>query len=197
MTIVHPEKNRAIVEELSEKLIITIPVKRNWFVFLFLTFWLCAWAMGEIAVLGSLLGGAGFALLKSKEIDPGAIPAGLFMLIWLCGWTVGGIFAIAIWLYQLKGKEIIVRDRQFISHKRDFVIYQRAKEYMNDHIQNLRVSATAGSIFNMSPERALEFWGVGGGPLSFDYGAKTIRIGSGLDEAEAKPIIELLSKYGI
>ncbi len=33
------------------------------------------------------------------------------------------------------------------------------------------------------------FLGISGGQLAFDYGAKTVRFGIGLDEAEAKQIL--------
>ena len=39
-------------------------------------------------------------------------------------------------------------------------------------------------------------WGKGEGVIAFDYGAKTFRFGSGLDEAEAKMIlIEIAQRY--
>ncbi len=37
---------------------------------------------------------------------------------------------------------------------------------------------------------SLYFWGVGGGTIAFDYGAKTYRFGAQLEEAEAKQIIQ-------
>ncbi len=41
-----------------------------------------------------------------------------------------------------------------------------------------------------------QFWGVGQGIITFDYGAKTFRFGSGLDEAEAKMILsEITQRY--
>jgi hypothetical protein len=42
----------------------------------------------------------------------------------------------------------------------------------------------------------MQFWGIGGGPIAFDYGSQTVRIGSGLDEAEAREIVkELRSRH--
>jgi hypothetical protein len=36
-------------------------------------------------------------------------------------------------------------------------------------------------------------WGVGGGALAFDYGPRTYRFGSGLDDAEAREVLEALA----
>ncbi|MDB5048263.1 MAG: hypothetical protein JWO30_1334 [Fibrobacteres bacterium] len=195
MAIVNPEQSRVSIEEFADRVVVSIPVKRNWFLLLFLGFWLCGWAMGEFGAIASIVGGAGWFLSKTKPIEHAMIPGGLFLLFWLGGWTVGGVFAIGSWLYQLKGKEIIVRDDRFISHKRDFVIFKRSKEYLNGHVKSLRVSTGSGNIFNASPERMFEFWGMGGGSIAFDYGSKTIRMGSGLQDAEVNPILEALSKF--
>jgi hypothetical protein len=194
LSIVLPEKSRTVIEERDGEIAVTIPSKRNWFIFLFLTAWLCGWAMGEITVGGMVLGGAVGIVAKHQEIHGAPIPAGLFMIVWLCGWTIGGFFAIAIWLYQLKGKEIISRNDRTLKHVRDFVVYKKTKEYLNEHIKEIRISSPTGGIFNMSPDRAFEFWGISGGSISFDYGAKTIKMGTGLDEAEAKPVIDRLQK---
>jgi len=38
--------------------------------------------------------------------------------------------------------------------------------------------------------------GIGGGPIAFDYGFKTVRLGSGVQDAEAREIVkELRSRY--
>ena len=39
---------------------------------------------------------------------------------------------------------------------------------------------------------ALQFWGIGGGLIAFDYGAKTFRFGAGVEEAEAQGIVTRL-----
>jgi hypothetical protein len=63
------------------------------------------------------------------------------------------------------------------------------REYSAEHIKALRISTNmnANDIFGWS--RAGRFYGLGGGFIAFDYGSKTINIGSGIDEAEAKQIL--------
>ena len=72
---------------------IEIPTKRNWFVILFLGFWRCGWAAGELMVPTKLLTGS----------DPKAPAA--FMLAWLGGWTIAGAAAITIFVWMLAGRE--------------------------------------------------------------------------------------------
>jgi hypothetical protein len=40
----------------------------------------------------------------------------------------------------------------------------------------------------------MRFWGIGGGLIAFDYGAKTFRFGASLDEAEAQDIVKELNR---
>lgn len=40
----------------------------------------------------------------------------------------------------------------------------------------------------------LEIWGLGGGSIVFDYGARTHRFGSKLDEAESRQLADLLRR---
>jgi hypothetical protein len=38
----------------------------------------------------------------------------------------------------------------------------------------------------------MSFWGIGGGLIAFDYGAKTFRFGASVDESEARDIVSEL-----
>jgi hypothetical protein len=54
-------------------------------------------------------------------------------------------------------------------------------------VKHLRVEPL--SLFPTDMGAALRFWGIGGGPIAFDYGSKTLRFGAGLDDAEARDVI--------
>jgi hypothetical protein len=42
----------------------------------------------------------------------------------------------------------------------------------------------------------MQCWGPGGGRFAFDYGAQTVRLAGGIDEAEAREIVgELKSRH--
>lgn len=57
---------------------------------------------------------------------------------------------------------------------------------------NLRVEQPRFSPFDVSS--ALQLWGIGGGVIAFESGGKTHRFGAGLDEAEAKQVVESLKR---
>lgn len=90
-----------------------------------------------------------------------------------------------IWLRLIKGFEVIkISGNSFILEKK-IPFWTRSKRYNLENVKALRISNTTASIWNMP-----------GGSLSFDYGAKTVRFGIGLDEAEARMIlIDIQQKY--
>lgn len=189
-----PPLPRFSVETLETGTCITIPSRKNWFAIAFLGFWLMGWAFGEIAVLG-VVGTSIFAALSGKatEASAGFLGVSGFLLIWLAGWTVGGGFALYTFFWQVAGKEVIEVSNSAITIAQKIFSFSRPKEYESTHIQALRVSPPIQSMF--SPwSNAGRFWGIGDGLIAFDYGAKTYRFGSGLDEAEAKMILSEITQ---
>ena len=84
MAFVSPPAMRSTIEERDGQLIVTMPVRRNWFVFLFLSFWMCGWVIGEcVGILGVL----GFLPKSNGPAEPA------FLVLWLVAWTVGGLVA--------------------------------------------------------------------------------------------------------
>ena len=143
--------------------------------------WLCGWAVGEVVVPMQFLAG--------KIKDTGGQ---IFTLAWLGAWTVGGCLAIYAWLWNIAGKEMIAINAQILSIRRNLFGLGRTQEYEMRNVQSLRV---AHQSLNPADFRyALQFWGVGGGSISFDYGAKTYRFGNALDEAEAKMLVEEINQ---
>jgi hypothetical protein len=182
MAKVIPSKERAIISTRPNGLEIVIPSKKNIFLILFLSAWLVGWAVGEVSVPTQFIKGVK---------DTSAL---IFLSAWFIAWTIGGGFTIYIWLWNISGKERITINNLSLIVKRELFNHGREKEYEITHISNLRVSAQPFNPFNFSA--SLQFWGVGGGVLAFDYGARTYRFGSGVDEAEANHIIERIkSQY--
>jgi hypothetical protein len=175
MVKVKPSKPRATITSGPKGLEIVIPAKRNVFLILFLSVWLVGWAVGEVTVP--------MTFFKCNT----QASALMFTAVWLVFWTIGGAFAIYVWLWNLAGKERVTINNVSLIVKHDLFSYGREKEYEVSYISNLRVSPQPFSPFNFSA--SLQFWGVGGNVIAFDYGAKTYRFGS-LDEAEAAQIIE-------
>ena len=197
MSIVKPPTAIHTIIKQDDALDIMIPTTKKWLQIVFLSFWLIFWAFGEIAVLGIFLVNifrglsAGFAQVATAR------PPALFLFIWLIGWTIGGSFAVYAWSWQLAGKEKIFVNHEGFTISRQVFKFSRSKKYVDTHITGLRVSPESFNPFDWS--KGLRFWGVGGGVLAFDYGAKTFRFGNGIDEAEAKQIFNqiqlLFPKY--
>lgn len=179
MVKVEVGKGRGQVERTATGLKITIPAKRNIFVVLFLGFWLIGWSFGEVAVLIQV-----FSAEKAPKI---------FLFAWLGGWTVGGVFAIYAWLWNIKGKEIINITRSELQHIHQLPIYKRSKEYDLSSITNLRAQEQNISIFGS--RNGMEFWGISGGSIAFDYGRSTHKFGAQLDQAEAAHIINEIKQF--
>jgi hypothetical protein len=173
-----PAAPRATSRHTQDGLEISIPAKRNFALVLFLGAWIVGWSFGEIFVTRELLIG--------HDAAPKA-----FMGAWLVMWTIGGACAIYTWLWTLKGREIILLRPDALVIKRDLLGFGWPKEYDIQHAKNFRVAPMSMNPIDFAS--ALNFWGVGGGPIAFDYGAGTVRMGSGLDEAESRSVVTQLT----
>jgi hypothetical protein len=170
---------KASVFDTPAGLVINIPGAKNWFLILFVGFWLCGWLFGEYSVI--------------RELATGKTAAGasLFMVGWLGAWTVGGGAAIYFWLWNLTGHEIVSLTPTSLAIRRDVLGFGRSREYDLPSVKNLRIAPTFGNTnFTFTTQS------FGGGSMAFDYGAKTFRFGGGLDDAEASHLIDVLkSRY--
>ncbi len=115
------------------------------------------------------------------------------MVAWLGGWTLGGAFAFYVLLWQLTGKEKIAVTNESISVSRAVLGFAIPKIYAADHLKDLRVAPGTPHTYGRSWSRSTSFWGIGPGMVAFDYGSRTFHFGAGLDEAEAKEIIKLIT----
>jgi len=178
-----PSKGRAIIKQDFNTLQITIPSKRNWFILIFLSFWMIGWLAGESAVI--------FSLLSSKTL----IAANAFMIFWLVGWTVGGAFVIITILWQLFGNEFIQIEKGVLSIKKNIFGIGRQKQYDIRSIKSMTHNPVQDNVFGTSVFRYNKrFSGLKNGKIKFDYGMDTIQFANDIDEAEAKMLIEKLRK---
>jgi hypothetical protein len=171
---------RHTTTEEADGLAIRIPARCNYLKLAFLSLWLCGWAFGM--VMGT------FGFFSGMTKNPAS---GSFMVIWLSAWTIGGGCALFTWLWQLKGCEIITVSPDALSVRHDIFGCGRTKHYDASEIRDLRVAP-----FTYIPgdfRNGFAFWGFGGGTIAFDYGYKTFRFGAGIDEAEARIIVDAIS----
>jgi len=147
----------------------------------FLGLWICAWGVAEVMVPAQFL--------------QGNIPsdAQSLLLTWFAVWTVGGLSAIYAFLWQAIGKEMAAVQGQVLITRRDIGGFGFNKAYDCSRIQDLRVGQAGFNPLDISA--AFQLWGVGGGRVVFEYGAKTHRFGASLDEAEAAHVVTAMKKH--
>lgn len=163
----------------------TIPAKREWPLLLFLLFWLGGWTAGGVTAIAILLAGA-----EDQE----------FLILWLCGWALGWAFAASALSWGFFGREIVVVASDAMTVTRKVFFWRREKRFARERIERLRIDIAPGLLKMMFalPSRdyfrhSLELWGLAGGSIVFDYGARTHRFGSKLDDAEARQLSSLLA----
>lgn len=175
-----PPASRIIITDTPEGLRVVIPYRRSWFVSGFLGFWISGWAVAEVMVP--------VQFLKGNAPAEGAS----LMYAWLAVWTVGGLLAIYAWLWQVIGKEIVTVHGQTLTTRRDVGGFGFDKVYDLVQMRNLHVEPAGFHPLDVSA--ALQLWGIGGGVIAFDHGARTYRFGAGLDEAEADQAMTAIQK---
>ena len=177
-----PYTGRATIDDNFNTVDISIPSRKNWFIIIFLSFWMCIWLVIIIALPFT------FFTAASKTPIPFA-----FMSLWLCGWAVGGFFAFRTWLWNIIGKEIITISQGVMTIDRKGVIFYKAKSYDLNEARNFRAQedpVTSIMPYGMSPYRT---WRMGNtGTIKFDYGMKTVKFGEGVDEAEGSYLLQKL-----
>ena len=174
------EAMRSRLEETAGGLRIVIPSRGSWLVVVFLTVWLCGWFFGELFAVRTLLG-----FTSGRPMPHG--PPQLFLVVWLAGWTVGGVAALYAWVWNAAGREIVDLDGASLSISREPIQFPPRKEFDWNSVRNLRVSPIVRSRRDFTQL-------IGLGIVSFDYGARTFRFGTGLDEAEGAMLIEAIQR---
>lgn len=182
---VQPFAPRHVTTDLGDTLRITLPSRKRWFTLIASAFFAVVWLSVTVPMVG--LGGA--TLLGELRADPAALASDgfffIFGLIWLTVWSIAGLTAGYTALWGLAGREIIEVSPLAIRLARRVPGWGRARQYLAEHLQDLRVS----------PQALPDWWARRSawpsatlGQLAFDYGARTIRFGD-CDEAEAKQIL--------
>ncbi|HEX4858819.1 MAG TPA: hypothetical protein VFV17_07340 [Usitatibacteraceae bacterium] len=110
------------------------------------------------------------------------------ILPFLFGWGVGTLFVLVAAAWNIAGMERVILDKSEMKHRREIFGLGFDKEYAAQHLGKFRVGG--GSALRLAP--GMEVWGMGPGVVSFDYGVKTYRFGSTLEDSEAEQIVTTL-----
>lgn len=171
-----PGKPRATFRDDTGGFEIVIPARRNVFLTGFLSIWMVGWTFGWVSAFSELSSGRDGA------------PVDAFLAIWITVWTFGGAAAGVVLAWSIAGRERIRLGRGTLTISRKAFNVGPSREYDLSHVSRLRVASDAYNPFDFGS--SLRFWGLGGGPLAFDYGASTVRFGASVDEGEAHELRE-------
>ena len=175
------EAYRSRVESIGGGIEIVMPSRRNMIMAAFIGFWLAFWIYSVFGMLPQM-----FAGLPSAKGTPPPLP---FLVVWSVFWLIGGAFGLALFAWTVAGNERVTIDTDTFAVRREAFGLGLTRRYALASVRALRVvdDAAFGSPF-FGFGRGDPF-GLRSGSLAFDYGAKTIRFGSGVDAAEAKYIL--------
>ena len=161
------------MEETSRGLRIIIRAERWIPLMLFLPVWLVGWGAGLKYSVG---------LLTTVPGPPSGLI--LFMAVWIPMWIGGGLWADRTLAWMLGGLEEIEIDESFIRVRRHVLGLGRRRAFERRNAEHLRTVPAPGNVPDFfGGRRPL------GGSLAFDYGARTVRIAEGSDEAEARRVL--------
>ncbi len=169
-----PSPSKHTITYFGNQMQILIPSQIQWYTLIFLTIWLCGWGLGEVSAIHQIMNDG----------------ISIFMMIWITGWTIGGGCAILMILWAITGKEVVEISNNSIIVSKTIFNFGFPKEYSAGYIKDLRVSVANNNIqwrFNNNYN-----YFMGNSKLAFDYGAKTIRFGNDIDEAEAKQLLNII-----
>jgi hypothetical protein len=168
-------KERFVIDRSGTVETIRIKARRQVFALLFLPVWLMGWTVGGVAAINQVV----------HEFN-------LFVCVWLCGWAVGWVFAAGTFVWMLIGAETVRVVGKDLEVGVEIGPWMRRKLYQGAQIKDLRAApANSLSNFQMSGPFMRQMQG---GAVQFTYGARTVRLAAGLDEAEGRLIVERLKK---
>jgi hypothetical protein len=179
---VYPSAPRYRLEHTSAGLTAVVPSRRAWFIVLFLSAWFVGWIFGEVNAIRKLI--------SATAKTPTA-----FLAFWLLGWTVGGIFAAGTLLWQFGGQEVITVTPTELSHRVEAFGFGRTRSYALSEVKQFRATDYGANPLTNQAAWFPSITGSGFGPIAFDYGSSTIRLGAALEEAEGKLLVRELSTH--
>ncbi|MGD0722570.1 MAG: hypothetical protein ABR970_16155 [Roseiarcus sp.] len=168
------EPARFTVETVGGAERITIGAQRSVFVALFLIVWLGGWTFGGVAAMASF----------ARHFQP-------FLLFWLCGWALGWAFVVVALGWMLSGSESlrVIGSDLAISYR--LFGLTRTRLFRGADIRGLAACETP--FYGRTNQVNLPFFGGSRfGCLGFSYGARSVYVGAGLDQAEGRLILDRL-----
>lgn len=174
---------RAQWRESSGEVEIIVPAISPIGIRLFVSAWLVFWFFGFIT--------GTFMMLKG--IDHGF--AFIFILVWLGLWLLGGYFVSRMVWWMWFGKEHLLFRSGELRIERVGAWFSKPATYDLSKALRFRAQEESGP-YNGFNRRGVVYKLGDSGTMRFDYGMKTIKFGIGLEEAEARVLLERLANKG-
>lgn len=162
---------------------VSIPALYPWSALLFLFFWLVIWSVAGLATLVSLL---------VKALNGDGAGSTLFLAAWCVLWLFGEIFAVRMLFWGLFGREDIIVGLTGLEHRKTCLGISRSKLYEISSISRFR---TAPAVSHKLRSEGDDDPPPDSSSISFDYGAKSVIMASGMDDAEATRIVEEIRRF--
>lgn len=166
---------RFSVEQTAEGELIRIRARRQIFPMLFLPIWIVGWTIGGVFAMMTLL----------TDFQ-------LFLVVWLCGWAVGWCAAAGSLVWMITGSEtlrVTGGDLEIAHH-----VFGASRRWLYQGSQLRGLDVAGQGAFPFQFQFQIPFFRTKQGTLKFDYGARTYYAAAGLDEAEARLIVDRLAK---
>jgi hypothetical protein len=151
-----------------------IPPRRNFVIILFLAAWLSLWIFFGVTTIVEV----------TRTHEP-------FLIVWLLGWAAALLFVAVQILYMASGSEYVRSTGGDIEVGYRALLLHKSWRFRGSEIRSLR-AGDAPDIFGRGSFNA---WGYPlfmikpKGAISFNFGARTIYAGAGIDRAEAELIV--------
>lgn len=175
-----PHSSRLSIDNQLIELTITLRAIKRPVALAFVTFWLGGWTVGGITAM--------------RSFDPSLDDGGdYFLLFWLGGWVVGWFWAAFFLCWGFLGYERIFADKTVLTLQRVIFVPIRTRHFDLTTIGPFQFDSQP---VNWLRRRGISADGIfGQDSVSFDYGTRTIRFGSELDNAESEAVVDALEGH--
>jgi hypothetical protein len=159
-----PPAPRSTFSEQPEGLRISIPPPRSFVLGIFFVVWFAFWAYGGLTFT--------YEFWQGSRRD-------LFTFVWLGFFWIFTPVVTYYFVFSLVGRDILIVRPDVIAHRAELLGFARTHSYSVREMRNLRFVPEFGG--GKSKRQSV---------IAFDYGAKTIRLASGIEEAEGNMVID-------
>ena len=181
---VKPYLGKAKIRFDGRQMKIIIPSKKQLLTIISLSICLIVWIVGY------------YLFSQDLFLNDSDVPEG-FSDFWIFGWSAGAIFAVVILTWIIFGRETVIFENNICQIKKGILEFAFVnRNYEIKHIKNLELNPVDNETNFLGQKKSGIDYGFTGGKIRFDYGMKTKKFGIGIDEAEARFIIDEIKRHG-